>query len=160
MGKRPGLFESIRMARRVVRARDVVLKSFEFTAPVPAQRVIDAVERRWGREVPTGAPGFYVASAIYQQQVIVSYGCDGLRLFAARIDFQPLESAAGTLWFYDAEHLATGTEAAEEFRWRFADLLAEVSPGAELREHDGSVLIMKGEPDPDWRARRGSHRKK
>lgn len=160
MGKRLSFFERVRIARRVVRARDVVLKNFEFTAPAPARGVIDAIERRWGREVPSGAPGFHVVSVIDEQQVIVSYGCHGdRRIFAARIDFQSLDPAAGTLWFFDAEYLASGTEAALGFCVEFARLLAEVAPGAELHEHDGPLVILKGPPDPDWRARRGSHRR-
>ena len=161
MSKRPSFLKTIRITRRMLRAREVLLKTFAFTAPVPAHRVIDAIERRWGREVPTGAPDFHVASAIHEQQVIVVYGYDEMpRIFAARIDFQSRDPAAGTLWFFDAETYAPGTEAAEVFRAEFARLISEFSPDAELHEHDGPVVIATSGPDPDWRARRGTHRRK
>ncbi len=159
MGKRPGFFETIRITRRVLRAREVLQKTFTFTATEPAYRVIDAIERRWRGEVPSGTPDFYVASVIHEQQVIVAYGNDERpRIFAARIDFQSPDPAAGTLWFYDGEIYAPGTEAAELFRADFARLIADVSPGAELHEQDRPVVIATTGPDPDWRARRGSHR--
>ena len=161
MGKRPGFFETIRITRRVLRARDVLMKVYDFTTSTPAQQVIDAIERRWGRAVPDGAPNFYVASVLHQQQVIVVYGNGELpRIFAARIDFQSRDPAAGTLWFFDGEPYASGTEAAEVLRAEFARLIAEVSPGAELNEHDGEVVLATLEADPDWRAHRGAHRKK
>jgi len=145
MGKRPGFFETIRITRRVLRAREVLQKTFTFTATEPAYRVIDAIERRWRREVPNGTPDFYVANVIHEQQVIVAYGNDERpRIFAVRIDFQSPDPAAGTLWFHAD----------------FARLIADVSPGAELHEQDGPVVIATTGPDPDWRARRGSHRRK
>ena len=134
---------------------------YDFTTSTLAQQVIDAIERRWGRTVPDGAPDFYVASVIHEQQVIVVYGNgERPRIFVARIELQARDPAAGTLWFYDGEPYASGTEAAEVFRAEFARLIAEVSPDAELHGHDGEVVIATGEADPDWHAHRGAHRKK
>ena len=161
MGKRPGFFETIRITRRVLRARDVLMRVYDFATSTPAQQVIDAIGGRWSRAAPDGAPDFYVASVIHEQQVIVVYGnSERPRIFAARIDFQSRDPAAGTLWFFDGEPYASGTEAAEVFRAEFAQLIAELSPGAELKEHEGEVVLATGEPDPDWRAHRGAHRKK
>jgi hypothetical protein len=160
MGKRPGFFETIRLTRRTLRARGVFLKTFAFTAPVPADRVVEAIERRWGREVQDELD-FYVESVIPGQQVILVFGKTEVpRIFAARIDFQSRDPAAGTLWFFDGKSYALGTESAEVFHIVFARLLAEVSPDAEIHEHDGEIVIATTDPDPDWRARRGSHRKK
>jgi hypothetical protein len=82
------------------------------------------------------------------------------RIFAARIDFQSRAPVEGTLWFFDAKDYADGTEAADVFHIVFAHLLAGVSPDAEIHEHDRPVVIASTEPDPDWRARRGAHRRK
>ncbi|WP_319455401.1 MULTISPECIES: hypothetical protein [unclassified Mycobacterium] len=158
---RPHLSAVLRKTRQVLHDRDVFAKVYAFTTSTSAQRVIDAIERRWERAVPDGEPGFYVASVIHEQQVILSFGnTDTPGIFSARIDFTSRDPASGTLWFYDAELLSAGTEAAEVFRAEFARLIAEVSPGAELLEHDGEIVIATSGPDPDWRARRGSHRKK
>jgi len=158
---RPHLSAVLRKTRQVLHDRDVFAKAYQFTTSIPAQQVVDAIEKRWGRAVPDGAAGFYVKSVIEAQQVILSFGnTDTPGIFSARIDFTSRDPAAGTLWFYDAELLSAGTEAAEVFRAEFARLIAEVSPGAELLEHDGEIVIATTDPDPDWRARRGSRRKK
>jgi hypothetical protein len=158
---RPQLSAALRKSRKVIDDRVVFSKAYEFTTSTSAQRVIDAIERRWGRTVPDGVAEFYVASVIHEQQVILKFGnTDTPGIFSARIDFTSRDPAAGTLWFYDAEFLSAGTEAAEQLRAEFARLIADVSPGAELLEHDGEIVIATTDPDPDWRARRGSHRKK
>jgi hypothetical protein len=149
MGKRPGFLETIRITRQILRARSVLLKAYSFTTSTSAQQVIDAIERRWGRTIPDGKRDFYVASVIHQQQVIVGYGnIEQPRIFAARIDFQSLDPAGGTLRFLDAEAYAHFTEWADIFRLEFARIIAGVSPGAELREHDGPVDIAGSGPDP------------
>jgi hypothetical protein len=135
---RPYLSALFRKTREVLHDRDVFAKVFAFTTSTSAQRVVDAIEKRWGRTVPDGAAGFYVKSVIEAQQVILSFGnMDTPGIFSARIDFKSRDPAASTLWFYDAELLSAGTEAAEVFRAEFARLIAEVSPGADLHEHEG-----------------------
>ena len=88
------------------KATEVYRTAYEFTVPLPAQQVIDVIEQRWGRMVPTGEPQFYVHSAIYEQQVVLRFGNAARpKFFAARIDFETREPATGTLWFYEAEDL-------------------------------------------------------
>ena len=55
---------ALKQARRVVDAREVFAKEYVFTTRTSAQRVIDAIERNYGRTVPNGDPEFYVASVI------------------------------------------------------------------------------------------------
>jgi hypothetical protein len=64
--KRLGFLETIRITRCVLREREVFLKTFAFTAPVPAYQVIEAIERRWGREVQDKLD-FYIESVIPEQ---------------------------------------------------------------------------------------------
>lgn len=161
MRKRPGIREMIRITRRVMREREVYRKSYRFTvASTSAQEVIDAVERYCGRTVPAVDAGFYVASTIFAQQVILNFGNEANpEMFSARIDFEPGEAATGVLWFFDAEDYAAGTERAEYLRANLAWLIERMSPGSVLEECTGPVIIASTGPDPDWRERRGSHRK-
>jgi hypothetical protein len=102
---------------------------YEFTASISAQRVIDAIDQHWGRTVPNGEAGIYVQSVIPQQQVILLFGNQiRPRIFAARIDFQSPDPVSGTLWFFEAEDLADGAEAADQLRSDFARLIADLSP--------------------------------
>src|SRR5262245_34869975 len=95
------------------KAREVYRNAYEFTTSMPARRVMDEIAQRWGRTVPDGEPEFYVQSAIEEQQVILAYGNQIRgRIFAARVDFESRDPAAGTLWFFDAEG-DDRTEAAE-----------------------------------------------
>ena len=143
-----------------IRARETVTKNYEFTTSVPAQRVIDAIELRWGRTVPDGEAGFYVESVMGHTQVIVVFGSQSRpRIFAADIRFESADPAAGTLWFSEAKYMAAGTEAAERLRAEFAALIADLSPGAEVRERDGESVILTWDPGPDSRHQPPRHRR-
>lgn len=159
----PGVAAVVKKVREVLAARDVFDKAYRFTTASSAQQVIDAIERRWDRAVPTGPRDFYIESTIAEQQVILLYGNQETpRVFAARIDFESREPASGTLWFFDAIVLSPGTEAADQLRADFARLIAEVSPGSLLEECEGDVTIAAWFPkqrEPGHRRQHGHHRR-
>jgi hypothetical protein len=140
-------------------ARDVYRTAYEFTTSISARRVIDAIGQRWGRTVPTGEAGFYIRSVIEQQQVILVFGNQiKPRIFAARIDFESRDPASGSLWFFDAEDLSDGTEAADKLRSDFACLIAELSPGAVLQESHEDKDILTYRPEGPIRSHRRRRR--
>ncbi|HEV7420439.1 MAG TPA: hypothetical protein VGO30_11390 [Mycobacterium sp.] len=159
---RLGFLATLKKTRQILKARDVFAKEYVFTTGAPAQQVIDGMEHYCGRTVPTGAPGFYVFSVIEAQQVILRYGNqDNPRIFSARIDFQSEDPAKGTLWFFDAEVLSAGTEAADWLRENLAWLIEDLSPGSVLEESSEPVAIATWEPDENWTdEKRNRHRKK
>lgn len=118
---------------------------YQFTTSTSAQRVIDAIEQRWGDTVPNGVPGFYVQDVIGHEEVTLRFGSQGRSLFTAKILFESSDPASGTLSFTDSDSLATmrdlgtkyaidGTHPVEQLRSDYAGLIADLSPGAVLRE--------------------------
>ncbi|MGD9618572.1 MAG: hypothetical protein AB7G47_12250 [Mycolicibacterium sp.] len=120
-------------------------KRYEFTTSTSVPRVIDAIEQRWGYTVPNGVPGFYVHDVIGRDEVTIRFGSQGRSLFTARIRFESFDSASGTLSFTDSDSMATmrdlgtkyaieGIHPVEQLRSDYSDLIADLSPGAVLRE--------------------------
>ena len=124
---------------------------------------MDEIAQRWGRTVPDGEPELYVQSAIEEQQVILAYVNQvRARIFAARIDFEARDPAAGALWFFDAEGDDL-TEAAEQQRSDYARFITELSPGSVLQEREEPVLVATWRPrqrEPGHRRQRGQHRRR
>ncbi len=144
------------------KATEVYRTAYGFTTSVSDGSVVDAIEQRWGRAAPTAEPRFYVHSVITDQQIILRFGNEARpRIFAARIDFEVSDPAAGTLWFFEAEdHDLVG--AADQLRSDFDRLIKDLSPGAVLRVHDEPVIVATWHPEGDethHRRKPGQHRR-
>jgi hypothetical protein len=145
---RPALSAAVSETRKMLKARDVYVKVYGFTASTPAQRIIEAIDQRFGRTVPSAEPGFYVESTIYEQQVLLAYGNRPTpRIFIARIDFDTRDPASGAMWFSEAEVYSPGTEAADQFRAEYAQILDELSPDAVLEERKDGVISTWTPPE-------------
>jgi hypothetical protein len=145
---RSALSAAVSETRRMLKARDAYVKVYGFTASTPAQRIIEAIEKRYGRAVPDASSGFYVVSTIYEQQVILAYGNRHTpRIFIARIDFDTRDPASGAMWFSEADVYSPGTEAAQELHSELAQILDELSPGSVLEERKDGVIATWTPPE-------------
>lgn len=143
----------ITMSRAIAatnRSLKTLAKRYEFTTSTSAQRVIDAMEQNWEHTATNGAPGFYVQAVQGDDQVTLMLGNQAIpRIFAAEIRFESSDPASGTLSFTDLSTatglgleagralgrcLLDGAHPAEQLKADFAGLIADLAPGAVLRE--------------------------